>query len=101
MLPLHDRAGARCLCRVTQLEWLDPDTGKGRLPSAGGHQSAARHRQRRGVSNALDSIKGPVALVGHSYGGSVIPEASRDHANVNALVYVSALPARFGRWVGR
>ena len=42
------------------------------------------------VSNALDSIKGPVVLVGHSYGGSVITEAARGHANVKALVYVSA-----------
>lgn len=42
------------------------------------------------VANALDSIKGPVVLVGHSYGGSVITEAARDHANVKALVYVSA-----------
>ncbi len=42
------------------------------------------------VANALDSIKGSVVLVGHSYGGSVITEAARDHANVRALVYVSA-----------
>ena len=38
----------------------------------------------------LDHIKGPVILVGHSYGGSVISEAAVGDANVKALVYVAA-----------
>ncbi|SNS82768.1 MULTISPECIES: alpha/beta fold hydrolase [Pseudomonas] len=42
------------------------------------------------VSALLTSIKSPVVLVGHSYGGNVITEAANDHANVKALVYVSA-----------
>lgn len=42
------------------------------------------------VSALLTSIKTPVVLVGHSYGGNVITEAANDHANVKALVYVSA-----------
>jgi pimeloyl-ACP methyl ester carboxylesterase len=41
------------------------------------------------VSKALDSIKGPVVLVGHSYGGSVITAAAPGKNNVNALVYVA------------
>jgi pimeloyl-ACP methyl ester carboxylesterase len=42
----------------------------------------------------LNHIKGPVILVGHSYGGSVISEAAVGDANVKALVYVAAfLPA--------
>jgi pimeloyl-ACP methyl ester carboxylesterase len=39
-------------------------------------------------------IKGPVILVGHSYGGSVITEAGADNPQVKGLVYVAAfLPA--------
>ncbi len=42
------------------------------------------------VADILGSIKSPVVLVGHSYGGSVISEAAEGHANVKALVYVAA-----------
>ncbi|WFP63593.1 alpha/beta hydrolase [Mesorhizobium sp. WSM4904] len=42
------------------------------------------------VADILGSIKSPVVLVGHSYGGSVISDAAEGHANVKALVYVAA-----------
>ncbi|MEU1090781.1 alpha/beta fold hydrolase [Streptomyces sp. NPDC005576] len=42
------------------------------------------------VSSVLDSIPGPVILVGHSYGGAVITDAAVGHSNVKALVYVAA-----------
>jgi pimeloyl-ACP methyl ester carboxylesterase len=38
----------------------------------------------------LDTIEGPVVLVGHSYGGEVITNAATGAANVAALVYVDA-----------
>jgi pimeloyl-ACP methyl ester carboxylesterase len=38
---------------------------------------------------AIDAMDGPVVLVGHSYGGSIITEAG-NHPNVAALVYVAA-----------
>jgi pimeloyl-ACP methyl ester carboxylesterase len=42
----------------------------------------------------VDHINGPVILVGHSYGGSVISEAAAGDSKVKALVYVAAfLPA--------
>ncbi len=41
------------------------------------------------VSAVVRSIKGPVVLVGHSYGGPVITEAANGNANVKALVYVA------------
>ncbi len=37
----------------------------------------------------IDSLDGPVVLVGHSYGGAVITEAG-NHEKVAALVYVAA-----------
>lgn len=38
---------------------------------------------------AIDAMDGPVVLVGHSYGGSVITEAG-NHPKVAALVYIAA-----------
>jgi pimeloyl-ACP methyl ester carboxylesterase len=38
---------------------------------------------------AIDAMGGPVVLVGHSYGGSIISEAGNDQ-NVAALVYIAA-----------
>jgi pimeloyl-ACP methyl ester carboxylesterase len=42
------------------------------------------------VSTYLKTVTGPVVLVGHSYGGSVISVASAGAPNVKALVYVDA-----------
>ncbi|SEG86913.1 Pimeloyl-ACP methyl ester carboxylesterase [Actinacidiphila yanglinensis] len=42
------------------------------------------------VRDFLDSIKGPIILVGHSYGGEVITNAAAGDPNVKALVYVAA-----------
>jgi len=42
------------------------------------------------VSSIVDTIPGPVILVGHSYGGEVVTNAGRGHTNVKALVYVAA-----------
>ncbi|QXJ21340.1 alpha/beta hydrolase [Actinomadura graeca] len=42
------------------------------------------------VSSLLTTITGPVILAGHSYGGIVITNAARGHANVKALVYLGA-----------
>ena len=42
------------------------------------------------VSGIVKNIKGPVVLVGHSYGGSIITDAATGADNVKALVYVAA-----------
>ncbi|WUT40442.1 alpha/beta hydrolase [Streptomyces sp. NBC_00690] len=42
------------------------------------------------VASVLKSIKGPIVLAGHSYGGAVISQAAAGNENVKALVYVSA-----------
>ncbi len=42
------------------------------------------------VAGLLKTIKGPIVLVGHSYGGMVVTNAARGIANVKALVYVDA-----------
>lgn len=42
------------------------------------------------VRSVLQTISGPIVLVGHSYGGAVITNAARGVPNVRALVYVGA-----------
>lgn len=48
------------------------------------------------VTGVIRSIAGPVVLVGHSYGGSVISEAAEGSPNVRALVYVAAFAPEAG-----
>ncbi|BCL27235.1 alpha/beta fold hydrolase [Streptomyces aurantiacus] len=48
------------------------------------------------VRSVLDSIEGPVVLVGHSYGGSVISHAAEGASQVKALVYVAAFVPEVG-----
>lgn len=48
------------------------------------------------VANVIKSVKAPVVLVGHSYGGSVISDAASDAHNVKALVFVAAFAPEKG-----
>ncbi|WP_327419971.1 alpha/beta hydrolase [Streptomyces sp. NBC_01527] len=48
------------------------------------------------VKDFLKSISGPIVLVGHSYGGSVITNAAAGVSNVKALVYVDAAAPAVG-----
>ncbi|MER5597333.1 alpha/beta hydrolase [Streptomyces sp. NPDC002265] len=48
------------------------------------------------VNKFLQTIKGPIVLVGHSYGGSVITNAAQGVGNVKALVYVDAAAPAVG-----
>lgn len=52
------------------------------------------------TKRALDQQTGPVVLVGHSYGGSVITDAGAD-PKVKALVYVAALQPDAGEASGQ
>src|SRR6185295_19862868 len=44
---------------------------------------------QKNTKAAIDAMDGPVVLVGHSYGGSIITEAG-NHPKVAALVYIAA-----------
>ena len=50
----------------------------------------------RYVSSLVDSIPGPVVLVGHSYGGAVISNVTARDQKVKALVYVAAFAPEVG-----
>jgi pimeloyl-ACP methyl ester carboxylesterase len=47
-----------------------------------------------------EAQKGPVVVVGHSYGGAVITNAAADTPNVQALVYIGAFAPQAGEPVG-
>ncbi|HSD39054.1 MAG TPA: alpha/beta hydrolase [Rhodocyclaceae bacterium] len=53
------------------------------------------------VASIVDSISGPVVLVGHSYGGAVITSAALGKAQVKALVYVAAFAPDEGESAGQ
>jgi pimeloyl-ACP methyl ester carboxylesterase len=42
------------------------------------------------IADLLQTIPGPIVLVGHSYGGMVISNAGTGNPNVKALVYINA-----------
>src|SRR5664279_2958319 len=47
------------------------------------------------IASVVKTIKGPIVLVGHSYGGAVITNAATGNPNVKALVYIDAfVPAQ-------
>ena len=52
------------------------------------------------TKRVIDAQKGPVVLVGHSYGGAVITGAAAGSPNVKALVYLAAFAPEGGEPVG-
>jgi pimeloyl-ACP methyl ester carboxylesterase len=61
-----------------------------------GYHVIASPNPLRGVSadaaylrSFLSTVKGPIVLVGHSYGGVVITNAATGNSNVKALVYIA------------
>ncbi|MEV6654168.1 alpha/beta hydrolase [Streptomyces sp. NPDC051219] len=52
------------------------------------------------INSVLKSIKGPIILVGHSYGGTVITNAAAGNPNVKALVYIAAFVPDKGEFQG-
>lgn len=51
------------------------------------------------AAGVIASVKGPVVLVGHSYGGMVISRAAEGNPGVKALVYVAAFAPEPGETV--
>ncbi|MFB7288422.1 alpha/beta fold hydrolase [Actinacidiphila glaucinigra] len=79
--------------------WADSAgwTGVAKRLQADGYPVAAPATPLRGLgsdaaylADYLKTIKGPVVLVGHSYGGAVVTGAATGNDNVKALVYVAA-----------
>ena len=52
------------------------------------------------LASYLQTIAGPIVLVGHSYGGFVITNAATGNTNVKALVYIDAFMPEEGETLG-
>ena len=52
------------------------------------------------IASLLDSVSGPVVLVAHSMGGTVITNAAAGKSNVKALVYIAAFVPDVGETQG-
>ncbi|MCV7229819.1 alpha/beta hydrolase [Mycolicibacterium komossense] len=85
--------------------WADTSSWNGEIIELEKHGYTARaiaNPLRNLVTDAgavaafLQTIAGPVVLVGHSYGGAVISEAAASSPNVKALVYVDAYAPEIG-----
>src|SRR5580658_3112926 len=63
--------------------------GDGYKVSVVQHPETSYADDQKYTKAAIDAMDGPVVLVGHSYGGSVITEAG-NHPKVKALVYIAA-----------
>jgi pimeloyl-ACP methyl ester carboxylesterase len=48
------------------------------------------------AKRVIEGQKGPVVVVGHSYGGAVITEAATKNANVKSLVFIAAFSPDVG-----
>src|SRR5580658_4207660 len=64
-------------------------TNAGYTVSVVQHPETSYAEDQKYTKAAIDAMDGPVVLVGHSYGGSVITEAG-NHPKVAALVYIAA-----------
>jgi pimeloyl-ACP methyl ester carboxylesterase len=53
------------------------------------------------IRSLIESVQGPVVLVGHSYGGQVITNAALGEKNVKALVYIAAFIPEKGESAGQ
>jgi pimeloyl-ACP methyl ester carboxylesterase len=74
---------------------------------AAGHTTIAVANPLRSLSGdsahvraVLDSVEGPIVLVGHSYGGAVMSGAAHGSTSVTALVFVAAFAPLPGESIG-
>ena len=97
----HDSKGAGPKPTIVLVhgDWADGSSWSAVMPrlQRQGYQVVAPPNQLRGPSvddpylaSYLQTIPGPIILVGHSYGGFVITNAAVGNTNVKALVYIDA-----------
>ncbi|WP_394618507.1 alpha/beta fold hydrolase [Lentzea sp. JNUCC 0626] len=73
---------------VAELNRLGRTARTVELPSAG--TPAGLHEDAEAIRHAITAIDRPVAVVGHSYGGFPVTEATAGAAHVSRLVYLAA-----------
>ncbi len=75
--------------------------GKGYTTIAGSNPLRGIPTDAPYIGSLLDSISGPVVLVAHSMGGTVITNAAAGKSNVKALVYIAAFVPDVGETQGQ
>jgi pimeloyl-ACP methyl ester carboxylesterase len=104
-IPPADAADARPTIVLVHGAFADASSWNGviKILEADGYPVIAMANPLRSVQGdaqylgeIVDSIKSPVVLVGHSYGGMVISAAAGSHPNVRSLVFVSAFAPETG-----
>ncbi|MEV4476705.1 alpha/beta hydrolase [Nonomuraea sp. NPDC049504] len=97
--PCPSQAGPKPTVVLVHGAWADTSSWSGEVDALrkAGHVARAIANPLRGldgdaatVADFLKTVRGPIVLVGHSYGGSVITNAAASAPNVKALVYVDA-----------
>ena len=74
--------------------------GKGYTTIAGSNPLRGIPTDAPYIGSLLDSISGPIVLVAHSMGGTVITNAAAGKSNVKALVYIAAFVPDVGETQG-
>ncbi|WP_238005610.1 alpha/beta hydrolase [Dactylosporangium sp. AC04546] len=109
--PQADRPGARIKPTIVLVHggYADSSCWNGVIPKLQreGYTTIAASNPLRGIptdapyiGSLLDSISGPVVLVAHSMGGTVITNAAAGKSNVKALVYIAAFVPDVGETQG-
>ena len=97
--PAASSVGHKPTIVVQHGAWADASSWRGvieRLQDRGFTVLAPPNPLRGGLLDSaslasyLNTVPGPIVLVGHSYGGFVITNAARGNPNVKALVYLDA-----------
>ncbi|MEV7150101.1 MULTISPECIES: alpha/beta hydrolase [unclassified Streptomyces] len=95
----HADAAAKPTVVLVHGAWADSSSWNGvvRRLQGDGYRVTAPATPLRGLSSDasyladyLKTVKGPIVLVGHSYGGAVITDAAAGNPRVKALVYIAA-----------
>ncbi|MFE4413990.1 alpha/beta fold hydrolase [Streptomyces sp. NPDC056821] len=93
----HHRAGARAFADASSWNGVvERLQRRGYTVIAPANPLRGLHNDSTYIASVLDSIKGPIVLVGHSYGGAVISSAAEGNPRAKSLVYVSALMSDVG-----
>jgi pimeloyl-ACP methyl ester carboxylesterase len=108
--PCRSPGGPRPTVVLIHGAWADTSSWNGEVTALqrAGHTARAIANPLRSltgdaasVADFLKTIPGPIVLVGHSYGGSVITNAAAGDPDVKALVYVDAAAPDVGETTGR
>jgi pimeloyl-ACP methyl ester carboxylesterase len=109
-LPCRSPRGAKPTVVLVHGAWADTSSWNGQVDALrrAGYVARAIANPLRDlttdaatVADFLKTVPGPIVLVGHSYGGSVITNAAANVHNVKALVYVDAAVPDVGETTGQ